>query len=215
VFLELYDALFDLSSSWEAVQDSETPEPIRAPGRKPTSKGGIDWVALGFQGSDPSTDFRGTGAFGLRCFANFCIKYPSLAQQILVQSGSMADSASARDEPWYPVALVSIHLSLLLLNAMRHERGMLFRCFVRLGGLISGPTGEKNSDVDYTNSVECMIKECHVGLLLAFHKHWLRGVQTGSIESVLVTERELNAFQDAARETLWEGRVRAFVDELP
>eukprot|EP00121_Abeoforma_whisleri_P005393 Awhi_evm1s4888 len=41
------------------------------------------WGKLGFQGKDPATDFRGTGAFGLRILHYFCITYTVTAKEVL------------------------------------------------------------------------------------------------------------------------------------
>lgn len=38
----------------------------RVPPPKENYKAGKDWVALGFQGANPTTDFRATGHLGLK-----------------------------------------------------------------------------------------------------------------------------------------------------
>ena len=43
------------------------------PSEKLTCQVSPQWKELGFQGSDPATDFRGMGLFGL-----MCLQYPSM-----------------------------------------------------------------------------------------------------------------------------------------
>ena len=42
------------------------------PSEKLTARVSEQWKELGFQGTDPATDFRGMGIFGL-----MCLQYPS------------------------------------------------------------------------------------------------------------------------------------------
>lgn len=216
IFLEIYDALFDLSSSWEAVDDDTTRQrgPVRAPERKPGSKGNIDWVALGFQGTDPSTDFRGTGTFGLGCFSQLCTKYSQLAQQLVVESGSLAPSD--KDAPWYSLALVSIHISMFLLTMMREQRPALIRYFLHTADLSDCDTSSAESaSTDAKRQMALgLIKDLHAGLLMAFHRHWERGVSRGEIDSVLVTERELDLFYTAASRALWSADIAPIMEPL-
>lgn len=41
------------------------------------------WKQLGFQGTDPASDFRGAGIFGLRCLMYFAISYPYTFRDML------------------------------------------------------------------------------------------------------------------------------------
>lgn len=41
-----------------------------------------DWVSIGFQGQDPSTDFRGGGLYSLQQIINFAQTYPNHYQEI-------------------------------------------------------------------------------------------------------------------------------------
>ena len=40
------------------------------------------WTSMGFQGSDPRTDFRGAGLLGLKCLVYFMDKYPDAAERM-------------------------------------------------------------------------------------------------------------------------------------
>ncbi|KAK6976618.1 ELMO domain-containing protein 2 [Biomphalaria glabrata] len=61
---------------WEAYSEGQ-PLPERI---------GAHWTDLGFQGHDPSTDFRGMGILGLEQLLFFASKYPEQARQVLSQS---------------------------------------------------------------------------------------------------------------------------------
>jgi len=101
----------------------------------------IDWVKvcrrlwhsltikLGFQGKSPDTDFRATGkllafyhltdsagVLGLTQLHSFCTTYPVLAQRIIHESGSSAPLDIT--EPWYPFALLGIHMTNAILNTL-------------------------------------------------------------------------------------------------
>ena len=44
---------------------------------------GPHWKEIGFQGSDPSTDFRGAGLLGLQNLVDFASRYPLYATDVL------------------------------------------------------------------------------------------------------------------------------------
>ncbi|KAH9505686.1 ELMO domain-containing protein 2 [Bulinus truncatus] len=61
---------------WEVYNDGKS-----LPGRI-----GAHWTELGFQGHDPSTDFRGMGILGLEQLLYFAKNYPKEARHVLSQS---------------------------------------------------------------------------------------------------------------------------------
>ncbi len=66
-----------LNSLWQALN----PESEKAP-----SLPADEWKELGFQGNDPSTDFRGMGMLGLDQLLAFATAAPKSAHNILQQS---------------------------------------------------------------------------------------------------------------------------------
>ena len=57
-----------------------------------------------------------TGVLGLRQLHSFCITYPGLAQRLVHESGS-SQSLQISD-PWYPFALMGIHITKTILETM-------------------------------------------------------------------------------------------------
>jgi ELMO domain-containing protein len=97
---------------WDALQ----PVPVApSPSRPP--RVGAHWQTLGFQGSDPATDFRGMGVLGLHCLVHLAEAHTADARALLAQSQHAVR--------WYPFALVVIsvgnHLRKLLADPwLRH-----------------------------------------------------------------------------------------------
>lgn len=85
-----------LEAVWAALQPGRT----RAGGRI-----SADWQALGFQGTDPATDFRASGELGLRGLHALATGHTAHARAIV----------DATELPYrgYPLALASIHATML------------------------------------------------------------------------------------------------------
>ncbi|XP_057971884.1 uncharacterized protein LOC131160325 isoform X2 [Malania oleifera] len=75
------------------------------------------WKDMGWQGSDPSTDFRGGGFISLENLIFFAQKYPSSFQSLLhKQDGNRAD--------WeYPFAVAGINISFMLAQMLDIQSG--------------------------------------------------------------------------------------------
>eukprot|EP00731_Ephydatia_muelleri_P017993 Em0011g33a len=65
-----------------------------------------EWQQIGFQGTDPATDFRGMGLLGLYCFHYFAAHHNGIARSIHLHSH--------HPKYGYPLAIVSIDLTSLL-----------------------------------------------------------------------------------------------------
>ncbi|KAG2195497.1 hypothetical protein INT47_012041 [Mucor saturninus] len=61
------------------------------------------WVDIGFQGTDPATDFRGMGIQGLDDLLYFVTRYPQHAHSVLQHASHPVS--------WYPYAIVGINLT--------------------------------------------------------------------------------------------------------
>ena len=83
-----------LLQCWDALQ----------PGKALSGRISKDWQTLGFQGSDPATDFRSSGEFGLRVLHHFASRYGAHGQAII----------RATELPYkgYPLALALMHTAL-------------------------------------------------------------------------------------------------------
>jgi len=74
-----------------------------------TARVSKQWQAIGFQGDDPSTDFRGMGLLGLYALVSFAEKHQPLAASILVTSQHPAR--------WFPLAITGIQIGQMILVA--------------------------------------------------------------------------------------------------
>ncbi|XP_065904616.1 ELMO domain-containing protein 2-like [Dysidea avara] len=95
-----------LSQLWDHMMPSE----------KLTSRVSEQWKDLGFQGTDPATDFRGMGLFGLTCLHHLASCRGDLARQLL--------SHSRHPTLGYPYAIVGIDLASMIWEML--ERRVLY-----------------------------------------------------------------------------------------
>jgi hypothetical protein len=159
---------------------------------KDSQNGVVDWVKLGFQGKSPETDFRATGPFhfgtlpltpgllGLKQFHSFCTTYPVLAYKIVSESGS--NQSLQITEPWYPFALVGIHITRTILQDLSTgllQRKIIMKC---------------NGDV--VTSVGRICQDLYDQLLEEFHGYWIRLVKMGVVKDVFAFERVFGEFKN-------------------
>jgi hypothetical protein len=142
-----------LEEIWGALQ----PGRARAGGRH-----SADWQALGFQGSDPATDFRASGELGLRGLHRLATAHTAHAAAIV----------SATELPYrgYPLALASIHATMLA--AVLAADGRLAGVLPAPGSSGSGSVaGADSSNTDDGGGVGAL---CDVSahLLLLFDDAW-------------------------------------------
>ena len=69
------------------------------------------WKLLGFQGTDPGTDFRGMGILGLKHILYFAKKYTRIFTE-------MAMTQAQRKSHYYPVSTAGINISAMLLEIL-------------------------------------------------------------------------------------------------
>jgi hypothetical protein len=70
------------------------------------------WKLLGFQGTDPATDFRGMGLLGLQNLIYFAENYTDTFRKIVTVQAE-------RKERDYPVAVAGINVTQMLCDLMR------------------------------------------------------------------------------------------------
>lgn len=75
------------------------------------------WKEMGWQGSDPSTDFRGGGFISLENLIYFAQKYPEAFQNLLLKN------EGNRAEWEYPFAVAGINISFMLVQMLNIQSG--------------------------------------------------------------------------------------------
>uniref|UniRef100_A0A7C9DX64 ELMO domain-containing protein n=1 Tax=Opuntia streptacantha TaxID=393608 RepID=A0A7C9DX64_OPUST len=127
------DCLLRLQSRIDVAFDSsnaEHQEALRAlwnaafPGEKLHDLISEQWKEMGWQGKDPSTDFRGGGFISLENLLFFARKFPKSFQDLLrKQEGDRA--------LWeYPFAVAGVNITFMLIQTLDLEAGMpLGLCF--------------------------------------------------------------------------------------
>lgn len=132
---------------------------------------------LGFQTEEPFRDFRGAGEFGLRMFELFCADEG--ATQIIIESGSTESLRRSQAlEPWYPLALVSIRVSMQTSKLLAREPVLA----LLLNQLIT--------DDEWQH----VLGRLHVQLLTEFHAEWVRARKNGEVKQYFDTEKVLDKF---------------------
>ncbi|TPX37990.1 hypothetical protein SmJEL517_g00234 [Synchytrium microbalum] len=76
------------------------------------------WQKIGFQGSDPATDFRGMGMLGLDDLHYYAKNHPKSAARVL--------SSSHHDTTWFSFAIVGINITKFALTLVRTRQANHF-----------------------------------------------------------------------------------------
>jgi hypothetical protein len=80
------------------------------------------WQKIGFQGKDPSTDFRSMGLLALDNLLFYCDRYNSNARNVL--------RVSHHQVSWFSFAIVGINITAYLLRLVRtRELQWVFYCY--------------------------------------------------------------------------------------
>ncbi|KAI9282288.1 Engulfment/cell motility, partial [Sporodiniella umbellata] len=85
-----------------------------------TSRVSSQWIQIGFQGTDPATDFRGMGIQGLDDLLYFAKYHPNVVRSVFQHS--------THPKYWYPYAIVGINISkflYLLLDSRKLQAHLL------------------------------------------------------------------------------------------
>ncbi|KAJ3283051.1 ELMO domain-containing protein 2 [Rhizoclosmatium sp. JEL0117] len=81
------------------------------PSERLTSRVSKQWEKIGFQGTDPATDFRGMGLLGLDDLVYYAKMHPSSFQRVL--------KSSHHDTAWFSMAVVGINITGFTLALVR------------------------------------------------------------------------------------------------
>jgi hypothetical protein len=82
-----------------------------------TARKSKQWGAIGFQGSDPATDFRGMGILGLEQLLFFASRHTAEATHALALSQGDGSPLSG-----FPFAITGINVTALMLSALNEGR---------------------------------------------------------------------------------------------
>lgn len=187
----------------------------RVPLPKKNYKAGKNWVALGFQGANPTTDFRATGHLGLRFFESYCVSDPEAARNTMAESGSFNGDLS---KAWYPVALVSIHMSLFIKKITSGRflyRGLVFNLDLLSIYELTKTYAHSAEDVNLPEliaTIEIQMSEAlsnlHNQLVDGYHKFWRSEVKRGVVKTPLDVDASIIRFQESIQFKLFDGDWR-------
>mmetsp|Transcript_18769 Transcript_18769/g.51736 ORF Transcript_18769/g.51736 Transcript_18769/m.51736 type:complete len:322 (-) Transcript_18769:369-1334(-) len=75
------------------------------------------WKRLGFQGTDPATDFRSAGVLSIRAMVHFAENYPSKYQTVMTRTHGLSAEES------YPFACACINIVFMITDLAKLRRG--------------------------------------------------------------------------------------------
>lgn len=135
-----------------------------------------EWQYLGFQGTDPATDFRGMGRLGLECMLYFVENYKEAKNFILKSNHKITG---------FPFAMLCINMTALLCELLENGNPRLKMYVYRTYGIINDDDNFNGHDFikDHGDFIEPVFSETHVlevfskiftRLLLDFKEnHWI------------------------------------------
>jgi len=87
------------------------------------------WKDMGWQGVNPTTDFRGCGFISLENLLFFARTYPAPFKRLMLKQQGMR-------AVWeYPFAVAGINISYMLIQLLELNSGILFSCFFLGSGI--------------------------------------------------------------------------------
>lgn len=127
-----------------------------------------EWTQLGFQGSDPTTDFRSMGMLGLHQLNHFARKKPNVAQLILKEFTEPGRN--------FPFAVIGINLTRLVMT-MFSQRRLHTYIIQRFGNLtvnaslayLEGPS----NDSDCLHYVISLVHDFYCTVYEEFYMVWV------------------------------------------
>lgn len=134
-----------------------------------------EWGELGFQGKDPTTDFRGMGMLGLQQLLYFSEKRPASAIRILTESHHPVR--------YFPYATVGINFSAFVMELFRETRmhSVIFKALDRV--ILSDTSSFENgpsTDSAIVSKVTDRIHDVYCDIFEMFVSMWVeRNPSTG------------------------------------
>ncbi|KAK9456335.1 ELMO/CED-12 family-domain-containing protein [Dipodascopsis uninucleata] len=185
-----------LQQIWTTLhEDSSWPEWASAGAVSRGSRGGVNWVTIGFQGLDPTDDFRGSGRYGLDCLFSFVENHTLSACEIIVGSRSPEIHLDSVRAAWYSAALAGIHVSAFILELgdtveLRHWLNTCIMIKWQMSSHVSG------------NWVRELMDELYGYIFIEFHKVWKNEVKLGTIKTILDFESAFRRFKNMITERI-------------
>ncbi|KAF6001376.1 ELMO CED-12 domain containing [Cyanidiococcus yangmingshanensis] len=127
-----------------------------------------DWRRLGFQGDDPSTDFRGMGVFALHQLVYFAETRRRVVQRIITEASeeswtNVHQSATGSGPPvmqlkrYYPFAVTGIHVSAFIVRLVQED------------AFVDTWMGQR------ADTILQKINDLYCDTFILFHEHWRQG----------------------------------------
>uniref|UniRef100_K3X0I9 ELMO domain-containing protein n=1 Tax=Globisporangium ultimum (strain ATCC 200006 / CBS 805.95 / DAOM BR144) TaxID=431595 RepID=K3X0I9_GLOUD len=119
---EIYESL--LERLWNAIyQDAPAMRKVSFTGegsfsKRPFERVSDGWIDIGFQGTNPDTDFRGGGLLALKCLVYAFEAFPQRMFEIV-----MSQKPSGGGKKWYPVCVAGINLTCMIAGCLKLGNG--------------------------------------------------------------------------------------------
>jgi hypothetical protein len=128
-----------------------------------------EWSALGFQGKDPASDFRGMGMLGLVQLVHFSKHRGVAARDLLLESN--------HPRRWFPFAATGINMTKFvseLLTETRLHRVIFTHLESNALTDLSRVNGTLSSDSDALSAACGAVHDIYCLLYEDFHRLWVR-----------------------------------------
>jgi hypothetical protein len=119
-----------------------------------------EWGEIGFQGTDPMSDFRGMGVLSLIQLIHFSAKYPVEAQAALAESN--------HPTRWYPFSVTGINITGFMMDLIR-ERLVDFKLYAH-ANVNTAASGDSTSEEEQGLPA---LHELYCTIFTRFNKLWV------------------------------------------
>ncbi|KAG4306043.1 hypothetical protein PORY_000031 [Pneumocystis oryctolagi] len=147
-----------------------------------------NWVMIGFQGDDPSTDFRSMGIFGLELLHHFVLTWNEHTRIMISESRSNQNNINL---PWYSFALAAINILAYIIELMNQNR--LEKIFIQ----------RYNCGI----TVNDVIKQMFCCTFISFHNFWKLQVSKKNVRTVFDFECCLKRFKKKTKKNIELGNI--------
>lgn len=141
---------------------------LKPDNRRSKDRKSKEWGALGFQGVDPATDFRGMGLLGLKQMVYFSELYPEQAIYLL-------DLSNHPESAYFPFAATAINMTAFLLQLLQETRlhAYIFERedAVLLHNTSDSPHGPSDDETCVSKAVD-LIHDLYCEIYIEFGKLW-------------------------------------------
>lgn len=114
LLVRLWDAIYQDAPA-QQTQPSLTGTAVIA--KRAFARVSDGWTAMGFQGTNPDTDFRGGGVLALKCLVYAFEAFPARMLEIV------AHQTPSAGKKWYPVCVAGVNVTCMLAGALQLGNG--------------------------------------------------------------------------------------------